>query len=83
MTTFIELQEQIRKYTETDTTVLTDTIVNNFILQAELRIFREVDLDCFRAYEFATLTIGNETMKGILSRSRSLSLSLSSMTRIV
>jgi len=60
MTTFVELQEQIRKYTETDTTVLTDTIVNNFILQAELRIFREVDLDCYRAYEFATLTIGNE-----------------------
>ena len=60
MTTFVELQEQIRKYTETDSTVLTDIIVNGFILQAELRIYREVDLDFYRAYEFATLTIGNE-----------------------
>ena len=60
MTTFAELQQQIREYTETDSTVLTDTIVNDFITQAELRIFREVDLDCFRAYEFGTLTIGNE-----------------------
>jgi len=60
MTTFAELQQQIREYTETDSTVLTDTIVNDFILQAELRIFREVDLDVYRAYEFGTLTIGNE-----------------------
>ena len=60
MTTFAELQEQIRGYTETDINVLTDVVVNDFITQAELRIFREVDLDCYRAYEFATLTIGNE-----------------------
>ena len=48
MTTFAELQTQIRSYTETSSDVLTDTIVNDFILQAELRIFREVDLDCFK-----------------------------------
>ena len=60
MTTYAELVDQIRSYTETDSNVLTTTIVNDFILQAELRIFREVDLDCYRAYEFATLTIGNE-----------------------
>ena len=52
MTTFSELQTQIRSYTETSSDVLTDTIVNDFILQAELRIFREVDLDCFRSYQF-------------------------------
>ena len=60
MTTFSELQTQIRSYTETDSNVLTDTIVNDFILQAELRIFREVDLDCFRSYQFTTLSVGNE-----------------------
>ena len=60
MTTFTELQTQIRQYTETSSDVLTDTVVNDFILQAELRIFREVDLDCFRAYEFTTLSVGNE-----------------------
>ena len=60
MTTFAELQTQIRSYTETSSDVLTDTIVNDFILQAELRIFREVDLDVFRSYQFTTLSVGNE-----------------------
>ena len=60
MTTYAELVDQIRSYTETDSNVLTATIIDDFILQAELRVFREVDLDCYRAYEFATLTIGNE-----------------------
>ena len=43
MTTYAELVDQIRSYTETDSNVLTTTVVNDFILQAELRIFREVD----------------------------------------
>ena len=60
MTTYAELVDQIRSYTETDSNVLTTTIVNDFISQAELRIFREIDLDCFRAYQFTTLTQGNE-----------------------
>ena len=60
MSTYAEVVDQIRNYTETDSNVLTTTIVNDFINQAELRIFREVDLDVFRAYQFATLTQGNE-----------------------
>ena len=60
MSTYTEVVDQIRSYTETDSTVLTTAIVNNFINQAELRIFREVDLDVFRAYQFATLAQGNE-----------------------
>ncbi len=60
MSTYAEVVEQIRSYTETDSTVLTTTIVNDFINQAELRIFREVDLDVFRSYQFTTLTQGNE-----------------------
>ena len=59
MTTYSELVDQIRSYTETSSDVLTTTVVNDFINQAELRIFREVDLDIFRAYEFATLTASN------------------------
>jgi hypothetical protein len=59
MTTYSELVDQIRSYTETDSNVLTTTIVNDFIENAELRIFREIDLDCFRSYEFATLTASN------------------------
>ena len=59
MTTYSELVTQIRDYTETDSTVLTDTIINDFIEHAEKRIFRDVDLDIFRSYQFATLTQGN------------------------
>jgi len=60
MSTYAEVVEQIRAYTETDSNVLTTTVVNDFINQAELRIFREVDLDCFRSYQFTTLSVGNE-----------------------
>lgn len=59
MTTYSELVTQIRDYTETTSDVLTDTIINDFIEHAEKRIFRDVDLDIFRSYQFATLTVGN------------------------
>ena len=54
MTTYSELVTQIREYTETDSNVLTTTIVNDFIEHAELKIFRQVDLDVFRKYKTAT-----------------------------
>ena len=59
MTTYAELVTQIREYTETDSNVLTTTIVNDFIEHAELKIFRQVDLDVFRKYRTATLTAGD------------------------
>ena len=59
MTTYSELVTQIKDYTETTSDVLSDTIVNDFIEHAEKRIFRDVDLDIFRSYQFATLTVGN------------------------
>ena len=59
MTTYAELVDQIRAYTETDSNVLTTTIVNDFISNAENRIFREVDLDVFRSYQIASLTANN------------------------
>ena len=59
MTTFAELQTQIRDYTEATSDVLTDIIVNDFIEHAEDRIFRETDLDVFRSYQTASLTVGN------------------------
>ena len=58
MTTYSELVTQIRDYTETDSNVLTDIIVNDFIEHAEKRIFRDVDLDIYRSYQYATLTQG-------------------------
>jgi hypothetical protein len=59
MTTYAELVDQIRAYTETDSNVLTTTIVNDFIANSENRIFREVDLDIFRSYQIASLTASN------------------------
>ena len=38
-TTYSELVTQIRNYTEVDSNVLSDTIVNDFIEHAENRIF--------------------------------------------
>ncbi len=59
MTTYAELVTQIRDYTETDDTVLSDTRVNDMIEHAEERIFRDVDLDVFRKTKYATLTYGD------------------------
>ena len=43
--TYTELVQKIRDYTEVTSTVLTDTIVNGFIQDAEFRILRDVDSD--------------------------------------
>ena len=50
MTTYSELVTQIRNYAETDVNVLTETVVNDIIKHAEDRIFRTVELDCFKVY---------------------------------
>ena len=59
MTTYAELTQQIIDYTETDSNVLTTTILNDIIEHAESRIFREIDLDVFKKYKTANLTIGD------------------------
>jgi len=59
MTTYSELVTQIRDYTETDDSVLSDTRVNDMIEHTEERIFRDVDLDVFRQTKYATLTSGD------------------------
>ena len=59
MTTYAQLTQQILDYTETDTNVLTSTITNDFIEHAESRIFRNVDLDVFKKYKTASLTVGD------------------------
>jgi len=59
MTAYADLVTQIRDYTETDSNVLTTIIVNDFIEHAESRIFRNADLDVFKKYKTANLTIGD------------------------
>ena len=59
MTTYSELVTQIRDYTETDSNVLTTTIVNDFIEHSENRIFRDIELDVFKAYETGATQANN------------------------
>ena len=68
MTTYAELTQQILDYTETDTNVLTAAITNDFIEHAELRIFREIDLDVYKKNATATLTASTPfvTMPGVI-----------------
>ena len=46
--TFAELLQKVRDYTEVGSSVLTDSILQSMIRDAELRIFREVDADYTR-----------------------------------
>ena len=53
--TYTELVQQIRDYTEVDSNVLTSTIVDGIISNAEFRIFRDIDSDNNRRYATANL----------------------------
>ena len=55
--TYDELKTKIRDYTEVSSTVLSDTIVNGFIEDAEFRILRDVDSDNNRRYATALLAV--------------------------
>jgi hypothetical protein len=57
--TFAELLQKVRDYTEVDSNVLTDSILDSMIRDAELRIFREVDADYAREYATANLNINS------------------------
>jgi hypothetical protein len=56
--TYAELLQSIRDYTEVDSNVLTDSICNGFIRDAEWKIAREIDADYDRQYSTATLVPG-------------------------
>ena len=56
--TYAELLTKIRNYTEVDSGVFTDSILNDFILDAEERIFRDSDSDNNRKYATATIVSG-------------------------
>ena len=57
--TYTELVQKIRDYTEVDANVLTSTIVDGFIENAEFRILRDVDSDNNRRYATASLLTSN------------------------
>jgi len=57
--TLANLRTDIRNYTEVDSTVLTDSILDTFIKNAENKIYREADNDDNRFYSTSNLTSGN------------------------
>ena len=59
MTTYTELVTQIREYTETDSNVLTDVIIDDFIEHTENRILRELNIPAFVSHQFANFTTNN------------------------
>ena len=56
------LKTQIKSYTETDSNVLTDAVLENIILNAQYRIFRDVPIDADRKQQDGDLDVGQETI---------------------
>ena len=56
------LKTQIRNYTETDSNVLSDSVLENIILNAQYRIFRDVPIDADRKQQTGDLVAGQETI---------------------
>ena len=46
---YTDLRTQIRNYTEVSSTVLSDSIIENIVLNAEYRIARDAPIDAYRA----------------------------------
>ena len=59
MTDYSDLTDNVRNYTETSTNILSDTIIQPFIESVEDKIRRTVDLNYYRKYDTATLTVNN------------------------
>ena len=59
MSEYSDLNDNVRNYTESTTAVLSDAIILPFIKSIEDQIMRTVDLNYYRAYDFAQLTVDN------------------------
>jgi hypothetical protein len=57
--TYDELVTNIRNYTEVDSNVFSNSVIDTFILMAENRILRDIDLDVFKVEATANMTSGN------------------------
>jgi len=56
------LKTQIRSYTEVSSTVLSDSVLENIILNAQYRIFRDVPIDADRKTSTGNFTAGTGTV---------------------
>jgi hypothetical protein len=58
--TYAAFLTQIRNYTEVDSNVLTDTLIDQFIRNTELDTADKVDYDDLRKYADSTFTANNK-----------------------
>ena len=56
---YSELVTNVRDYAEVGSEVLTDSLINTFIVNVENKVQRELDLDAFRKFQFSSFTIGS------------------------
>jgi hypothetical protein len=56
---YSELLTNVRNYTEVGSEVLSDSVINTFLVTVENKIQRELDLDAFRKFQFSSFTIGS------------------------
>jgi hypothetical protein len=56
---YSELVSNVRDYSEVGSEVLTDSLINTFLINVENKIQRELDLDAFRKFQFSSFTIGS------------------------
>ena len=59
--TYTNFLTQVRNYTEVDSNVLSDTILDQFIRNTELDIAGKVDYDDLRKYATSNFTAGNRS----------------------
>jgi hypothetical protein len=57
--TYDELITNIRNYTDVDSNVFTNGVINTFITMAENRILRDIDLDVYKKESIGSMTAGN------------------------
>ena len=60
--TYATLTTAIQDYTEVDSNVLTATITNQFIENAELKILRDVPIDAYKKQSIGNLVTGQNTI---------------------
>lgn len=58
--TYDELVTNIRNYTEVNSNVFTNAVINTFITMAENRILRDIDLDYFKKESTSSMTSSNK-----------------------
>jgi hypothetical protein len=61
-TTYANLTTDIRNYTEVDSDVLTASVINRFIEDAEFRIYQELPMDSQRFVQEGTFSTDNNTI---------------------